>query len=843
MTFRIPFAVGTTLTLVLAPACFPGATSVQWLNDAAAANVDDAGHLHASEGGALEAGTMEDASETSAGDASPAGPQPEAGVASEAAPPVPGASPWVNLDSTRPTSLFFGQIVTRPIGGVAMAIRVDPRSADTVYVATSDGGVWKSTDFTSAAPHWSPLTEGVGLTTSAIDLDPQHPDIVYVGLSDPFADGKPRGVLKSSDGGAHWGALVMLAGTPAVASIQDLMVDPSNSSNVLVATDVGLFRSTDSGASFGLLQLPSASGVVGQKSTFSLAYGGTNAGTSTWMVSGCLSTCQNGDLWRSTDSGATWASLRAVGRLPIPTGDIGRMTVRAARPADRYHTVFYAMAQGLVATKPAGNAVLYRSIDGGYSFTMLPDGPLTYPFGDCNRMSNVLNGYGWSVQAIAIDPTDANHVLFGGHQCSIRTLNGLAYSPQFAVSSDWVGPPGGPPYVHWGWDAATASVFGSVVRVYSATKGGLADSTNVWTTQPGQEASIVWRNDNGGMNTEVGVSVASGDPLSGNPDVVLSGLEDNGYVLAAAPSGTSTFYNVGNLFEVNGAGVAVGNGTSGQFFWAGSSFCSGSASICGRSTWTVLAPALPADDSSPGQYLSAVQTEPSGATTLMTSRNNVWRSDATPAWTDISKTHCDPDGRACTWGSFPSRIRSVFASQTIRGLFGVGFYDNRAAVTSDGESANPTWSISATSPASGWSATIPAQVTGIAFPSTIPAGEHAGDTYVVSTNDGPDPKGHLFVTHDRGRTWSPLSGNGSGADLPNVNARAVRFDPSDTANQTLYAGFVTGIYRTTDGGATWHPLGAGLPATSDIADIYVARDGSFLRVATQGRGLWELRTR
>ena len=58
--------------------------------------------------------------------------------------------------------------------------------------------------------------------------------------------------------------------------------------------------------------------------------------------------------------------------------------------------------------------------------------------------------------------------------------------------------------------------------------------------------------------------------------------------------------------------------------------------------------------------------------------------------------------------------------------------------------------------------------------------------------------GHVFLTKDGGATWTPLHGNGTGFDLPNVRTYVVRFDPSDPTDQTLYAGTDLGFFRSTD---------------------------------------------
>src|SRR5262249_36705457 len=91
---------------------------------------------------------------------------------------------------------------------------------------------------------------------------------------------------------------------------------------------------------------------------------------------------------------------------------------------------------------------------------------------------------------------------------------------------------------------------------------------------------------------------------------------------------------------------------------------------------------------------------------------------------------------------------------------------------------------------------------------------------------------NLFATVDGGATWSARS-----SGLPNFAAQVVRVDPTDP--KTLYCGTDVGVFRSTDQGASWSRFGTGLPASS-VHDVRVFEDGSALRVATHGRGVWEL---
>jgi hypothetical protein len=103
----------------------------------------------------------------------------------------------------------------------------------------------------------------------------------------------------------------------------------------------------------------------------------------------------------------------------------------------------------------------------------------------------------------------------------------------------------------------------------------------------------------------------------------------------------------------------------------------------------------------------------------------------------------------------------------------------------------------------------------------------------------PPAVGHLFKTTDGGATWVPFHGNGTGFDLPNVPIYAAVYDPTDSSDKAIWVGTELGVYRTTDGGNTWAPYGLGLPMVR-VWDIHIANNGSLIRIATYGRGVWEI---
>jgi hypothetical protein len=128
----------------------------------------------------------------------------------------------------------------------------------------------------------------------SFDIDPTNSNIIHAGLGD-YWEGNPGGVMVSTtDGGVTWSAPkplnAAITGTPIHAvNIRSVKIDPANHNNVLVAADVGLFRSTDGGVTYNLIDLPNLAtyGAGNLEGTFSVVYTGPSAtGQSPFLVSG-----------------------------------------------------------------------------------------------------------------------------------------------------------------------------------------------------------------------------------------------------------------------------------------------------------------------------------------------------------------------------------------------------------------------------------------------------------------------------------------------------------------------------------------------------------------------------
>ena len=90
-----------------------------------------------------------------------------------------------------------------------------------------------------------------------------------------------------------------------------------------------------------------------------------------------------------------------------------------------------------------------------------------------------------------------------------------------------------------------------------------------------------------------------------------------------------------------------------------------------------------------------------------------------------------------------------------------------------------------------------------------------------------------------GDSWGSATFTAMQTGLPDVPVTRVYFDPTDATRQTIYAATHVGVYQTTNGGAQWEVLSNGLPNVR-VNDIYMPPDGGSIRIATYGRGMWEL---
>jgi photosystem II stability/assembly factor-like uncharacterized protein len=227
--------------------------------------------------------------------------------------------------------------------GRVNAIAFDPTTANTIYIGSADGGLWKSTTSGTA---WTPLTDALPtLSIGDIAIDPSAPKTIYIATGDAFGYGNPfwggtysMGVWKSLDGGNVWLPTGLTLAVGQTRTIRRLAINPTNPKILLAATSAGLFRTTDAGLTWNSLWATSTFDVEFNPSDGNIVYAttnqvlkSTNAGASFTPTSATCggsrynievaksnpntlyTLCTNATVQKSTDAGSTWSTTTAPG--------------------------------------------------------------------------------------------------------------------------------------------------------------------------------------------------------------------------------------------------------------------------------------------------------------------------------------------------------------------------------------------------------------------------------------------------------------------------------------------------------------------------------------------------
>ena len=690
---------------------------------------------------------------------------------------VPAGAAWTNIGPTKANYATNGYTLNVTDTGRVNAIVTDPANPSTIYVAFSGGGVWKSTD---SGAFWQAKTETLGsLSVGALEMDPNDANTLYLGLGDPF-DGTGIGMVKSTDGGDTWSDPVFLGASTVISDIQ---VTPGNSNVVLAATNQGLFRSTDAGATFSNVSIVPAAG--GVPVVWSLAWGGGDT-----FVLSLLGGSNDGEIWRSTDGGATW--VRSSG---LAAG-IGRISLDAA-PSNR--SVMYA-----TAAKPSGATAndlvnIYKSTDDGVTWTGVATSgssfkSYTNPNSESTSIGQLLRGQGWYNHMTLVSPTDPNTAYFGGALLMARTTDG---GTTFSQATNWLAQ-FSLPYVHADFHAGHVASNGTL---YVGTDGGIFASndggaTFTDTLNEGIAAHLVY---------QVGSSPA-------NRNAVIVGLQDNG---TRVRDGSTSVFNQ----TIGGDGFGCNINRSNPSLMLGSlyydriqkstdgglhfnSACSGITECNNSSTAPFVT------------RLSPWAGDASGNTLFTYSNAKVYKTvNYAGSWVALGTSGLPGSGLF---------LRGVGSSPSNPRVMGVVANGGRVFLSRD---SGASWAAPA--------APLPNNGLSLSWISFDP--HNSSVVYVASV--APDQtKNHLWKSTNSGASWSTIDGVASGfpAGIP-VNTLVV--DPM--SSNTLYAGTHLGVYTSTDGGTTWTRYGTGMPLVN-VTDLYVANDDSVIRAATYGRSVWEL---
>jgi hypothetical protein len=717
--------------------------------------------------------------------------------------PPEGMPVWQSIGPRGSQYLYNSVTLNEVDSGRIRTILVDPANSDKVTVLTSGGGLWRSNDFSSSKPRWRVLTDNLVSTSGGSAALGRSADTLYLGIGDPFdVLTTVAGVaVKSSDGGRSWGAYVNL---PGATSVRDVKVDSSGPTDVVfMATDVGLFISRDGGTSFALSAVGQAQG---QSSAWSLTR--SSAG---WL----LATVEPGfdafaggvgAVYVSSDRGLTWSRVPGAAAL----ANIGRATLAVAVAGDK---VVYAVAADKTVFKQAD---VFRSADGGLSWTALGLANKVPANPNCFQPDmNILGDQAWYNQMIVVSPADPSRrtLYIGGNLSTAKSVDGGA---SWRLSTSWLPTAcddGGPnlPYAHADNHGAHIGFEGGRERIIFGTDGG------VFVSYDGAQSFDSGKNQ--------GIVSLLTQTIIGTPrreDSAISGLQDTG---TRARVGNSKIWNQ----VLGGDGEGVG--------WSQAN----NAVTLATTQFEFIArqPGLPANTGDPNNW--------EDGTTGIDFDNPDCFPFNTPIATPTAKA--DPTGLVFYNATGSRLYKTVNGAASWQEVVQFGSKTNPSCII------RPRWHaiglhprdtrllaltgaggrvIVSTNAGAGWTVTpLIGAVPGWTGFNSATAWTRNNLLYLSSESPTPGAT-RLAVSADKGATWRRAD-NG----LPDVAISHIVADPRDRNGKTVYAGTWIGVYVTYDGGANWKLFGAGLPNVS-VQGLYLSPDEDFLRVATYGRGIWEI---
>jgi photosystem II stability/assembly factor-like uncharacterized protein len=717
----------------------------------------------------------------------------------------------------RPLARALTGLSFREIGPALMGGRISDIAAvdaTTFYVGFATGGLWRTTN---NGMSWTPLFEHESTSSvGAVTLAPSNANVIWIGTgepqnrqSSPWGDG----VFKSTDAGRTWQHM----GLRETRHIARIAIHPTKPDIVYVAAvghlfgpneERGVFRTTDGGATWEKVlyrgeHVGAIDLIMDPGDPRTLFAALYQRQRTPWGFAG--SGAGETGLYRTTDGGATWTRLTNG----LPSGPIGRIGLDVYR---RDGNIVYATVE---ADDEGG---LYRSNDRGESWTLVSD----------------RNPRPMYFSLVRIDPNNPEKIYLGGVSLSISEDGGRTWRDGDAAEGIhvdhhalWIDP-----------DDSDHVLLGSDGGISSSFDGGRS-----------------WRHHN---NLAVGQFYAIGVDMR-EPYYVCGGLQDNSSW--CGPSDALSSYGIRNQdwYDVSG-----GDGFYNKIDPTNPNIVYTESQGGNMSRYDVRTGEAmrirpenrpTADDSASYRWnwSTPIHISHHDPATIYVASNHVLRSrDRGVTWEEASPDltrRIDRDTLPIM-GARPTdatlsrndgvsnygNITTFGESPVDRQLLYAGTDDGTLQVTRDG---GTTWTNITTR--------VPGLKHGMVVSAVEPSHHVAGRVYVsFDGHFSDDYRPYIAVSEDYGQSWKSIVGG-----LPAWSVNVVREHPRTP--ELLFAGNEVGVYTSFDRGGSWHRLTGGetsvdagrphqmgaLP-TVPVDDIVIHPRENDLVVGTHGRSIWIL---
>ncbi len=699
-------------------------------------------------------------------------------------------------------------------GGRVVTVAGDVSNPMVFYFGCA-GGVWKTTD---GGTYWENVSDGFFKTSAvgAIAVSESDPNVIYAGMGESCTavprlhwTSRADGMYRSTDAGRSWTNI----GLERTRYIARLRVHPNNHDLVYASvlghlegpdTEKGVFRSDNGGRSWERVLFRSEN--AGSNDIWMDPTNPRIIYATTWDSRRSYWNSYSGGpdsrIYRSLDGGDSWTDLTDNPGLPdVTKGRIG-VTGTAARPGRVWAIFDVGGAAGVAALAEMGGRTggIYRSDDYGETWEHVNDDP---------EMTVRPHYY----NHVFGDPGNPE-VLYNLNQPFWKSIDGghtfnTVELPHYDNHDLWIDPNDSNRMINGNDGGACVTFNGGETwsSIYNQPTGEFYHITadhefpyRLYATQQD--------------NSSISVPSRSSRGAIRWADCYSVGSSESGHI-AVKPDNPNISYS-GALGSSPGAGATMLR------------YDHSTEQVRVVTVWPDLTGLTVPGRRYRFEWDNPIVFSPHDADVLYSAANVVFRSvDEGTSWQVISPdlTRNDTDDREeydpdTNIAPFERCAISRFAESPLRqGVFWTGSSDGLIHVSQDG---GATWT----------------DVTPDGLPEWTPvygleASPHdAGTAYVAAARyQHGDYMPYLFRTSDYGATWTAISDGIPEGDY----TRVIREDPERQG--LLYAGTEGGVYVSFDDGESWESLQLALPPVP-IHDM-VIRDGD-LAVATHGRGLWIL---
>lgn len=368
-------------------------------------------------------------------------------------------------------------------GGIGRVncITFHPSVANTFWVGTPSGGLWRTT---TGGTSWTPLTDGMPrIGVSGLAVNYNNTNIMYLLTGDgDGGDVSSIGVMKTTDGGVTWYPTGLTWAATDFERGYKILMHPTNPAILFVVSTAGIFRTANSGTTWTNVHSTAGSNyhdIEFKPGDPSIVYA-----------------CAGSKFYRSLDGGVTWTQITSG----VPT-TATRMAIGVSPNNDAYVYLFAGPSY------TSGVFVgMYLSTSSGSTFSTRSTTPNILGYSSTGADDDDQTTYD---HAIAVSRTDVADVIIGG----INTWSSTNWGSTWSLTSMWNNPPGSD-YTHADIHALEINPLNNYL--YCGSDGGIFRSTDFGAN---------WTDLSDGLEITQSYRIAGYEP---NEDLITNGTQDNG---------------------------------------------------------------------------------------------------------------------------------------------------------------------------------------------------------------------------------------------------------------------------------------------------------------------------